>query len=415
MATIAHEYRRLLEAYADLTGADAAFIDWQAHDFSARGLSGPEDSMRAGFAHLCSFTGTDTVAAIDYAEQYYGADSDRELVGGSVPATEHSVMSMGGKLDEIGTFRRLITEVYPSGIVSIVSDTWDFWQVITEYAATLKDEILARAPNALGQAKVVFRPDSGDPVKILTGYLPDELAGDADADGMYTVKDTGGRITEAERKGAVECLWDLFGGDLTAKGFRVLHPRVGLIYGDSITLSRAERILERLRIKGYASTNCVFGVGSYSYQYLTRDSFGMAMKATWGMVNGEARELSRIPRPTAAPRSRRWACCASSARATTTCCMIARRPSRRPAACCKTCSSTASWCASTRWPRSAPACATAAERRRAPGAARWRAGARPCRLLKTSLSYLRDETSAQTEAAESAHAVPSLDLSRVPG
>lgn len=296
VATIAHEYRRLLEAYADLTGADAAFIDWQAHDFSARGLSGPEDSMRAGFAHLCSFTGTDTVAAIDYAEQYYGADSDRELVGGSVPATEHSVMSMGGKLDEIGTFRRLITEVYPSGIVSIVSDTWDFWQVITEYAATLKDEILARAPNALGQAKVVFRPDSGDPVKILTGYLPDELAGDADADGMYTVKDTGGKITEAERKGAVECLWDLFGGDLTAKGFRVLHPRVGLIYGDSITLSRAERILERLRIKGYASTNCVFGVGSYSYQYLTRDSFGMAMKATWGMVNGEARELSKDPK-----------------------------------------------------------------------------------------------------------------------
>ena len=97
-------------------------------------------------------------------------------------------MSMGGKLDEIGTFRRLITEVYPSGIVSIVSDTWDFWQVITEYAATLKDEIPARAPNALGQAKVVFRPDSGDPVKILTGYLPDELAGDADADGMYTVR-----------------------------------------------------------------------------------------------------------------------------------------------------------------------------------------------------------------------------------
>ena len=385
MATIAHEYRRLLEAYADLTGADAAFIDWQAHDFSARGLSGPEDSMRAGFAHLCSFTGTDTVAAIDYAEQYYGADSDRELVGGSVPATEHSVMSMGGKLDEIGTFRRLITEVYPSGIVSIVSDTWDFWQVITEYAATLKDEILARAPNALGQAKVVFRPDSGDPVKILTGYLPDELAGDADADGMYTVKDTGGRITEAERKGAVECLWDLFGGDLTAKGFRVLHPRVGLIYGDSITLSRAERILERLRIKGYASTNCVFGVGSYSYQYLTRDSFGMAMKATWGMVNGEARELSRIPRPTAAPRSRRWACCASSsARATTTCCMIARRPSRRPAACCKTCSSTASWCASTRWPRSAPACATAAERRRAP----WR---RPLAGRRATLSLVENK------------------------
>ena len=81
-----------------------------------------------------------------------------------MPATEHSVMCMGGEDDEIGTFRRLVTQTYPSGIVSIVSDTWDFWRVITEYAATLKPEILARTPDALGNAKVVFRPDSGDPV-----------------------------------------------------------------------------------------------------------------------------------------------------------------------------------------------------------------------------------------------------------
>ncbi|MFY2597065.1 nicotinate phosphoribosyltransferase [Achromobacter xylosoxidans] len=301
VATLAYEYRRLLEAYAEVTGADTTFIDWQAHDFSARGLSGPEDSMRAGFAHLLSFTGTDTVAAIDYAEAFYGADSDKELVGGSVPATEHSVMSMGGKLDEIGTFRRLITEVYPSGIVSIVSDTWDFWQVITEYAKTLKAEILARTPNALGQAKVVFRPDSGDPVKILTGYTWEELkrgpyGPDRDENGMFTVKETGQKITEAEQKGAVECLWDIFGGTYTDKGYRVLNQRVGLIYGDSITLPRAEQILERLKNKQFASTNCVFGIGSYSYQYLTRDSFGMAMKATWGMVNGEARELSKDPK-----------------------------------------------------------------------------------------------------------------------
>ena len=370
VATIAHEYRRLLEAYADLTGADAAFIDWQAHDFGAR-LSGPEDSMRAGFAHLCSFTGTDTVAAIDYAEQYYGADSDRELVGGSVPATEHSVMSMGGKLDEIGTFRRLITEVYPSGIVSIVSDTWDFWQVITEYAATLKDEILARAPNALGQAKVVFRPDSGDPVKILTGYLPDELAGDADADGMYTVKDTGGKITEAERKGAVECLWDLFGGDLTAKGFRVLHPRVGLIYGDSITLSRAERSWNACGSRAMPRpTAC----SAWLLQLSIPDPRQLRHGHEGHLGHGQWRGARAVkdPKTDSGTKSRRWACCASSARAATTCCMIARRPSRRPAACCKTCSSTASWCASTRWPRSAPACATAAEWRRAPGAARWR-------------------------------------------
>jgi len=302
VATISHQYRRLLHAYCEQTGGDETFIDWQAHDFSARGMANPEDATRCGAGHLVNFCGTDTVSAIDYAEDYYGADSDKELLGGSVPATEHSVMSMGGQLDEISTFRRLITDVYPSGIVSIVSDTWDFWQVITSYTVTLKREILSRTPNALGQAKVVFRPDSGDPVKILTGYLDSELVRDdegnlaCDSAGRYTVAATESQITDEERRGAVQCLWDIFGGTETSKGFKVLHERVGLIYGDSITLERADQILERLKLKGFASTNVVLGVGSYSYQYLTRDTFGMAMKATAGVVNGEPRELSKNPK-----------------------------------------------------------------------------------------------------------------------
>lgn len=302
VATIARQYRRLLEAFCERTGGDASFIDWQAHDFSARGMANPEDASRCGAGHLVSFCGTDTVSAIDYAEDCYGADSDQELLGGSVPATEHSVMSMGGQLDEISTFRRLITEVYPSGIVSIVSDTWDFWQVITDYTVTLKREILERSPNALGQAKVVFRPDSGDPVLILSGYLDSELARDSrselvqDAQGRYTVIHNGRLISDAERRGAVQCLWDIFGGSETAKGYKVLHERVGLIYGDSITLERAQQILSRLQAKGFASTNVVLGVGSYSYQHLTRDSFGMAMKATAGIVGGELRELSKDPK-----------------------------------------------------------------------------------------------------------------------
>lgn len=302
VATISRQYRRLLEAYCEETGGDATFVDWQAHDFSARGMANPEDATRCGAGHLVNFCGTDTVSAIDYAEDFYGANSDTELLGGSVPATEHSVMSMGGQLDEIATFRRLITEVYPSGIVSIVSDTWDFWQVITSYSVTLKDEILGRTPNALGQAKVVFRPDSGDPVKILTGYLDSELQRSfsgvlvKDAHGRYTVTSSGLLISEAERRGAVQCLWDIFGGTETTKGYKVLHERVGLIYGDSITLERADQILSRLKAKGFASTNVVLGVGSYSYQHLTRDTFGMAMKATAGVVNGEARELSKDPK-----------------------------------------------------------------------------------------------------------------------
>lgn len=276
-ATIAYEYRKILDRWAALTGAPAAFTMWQGHDFSMRGLSGLADAAISGSGHLLSFAGTDTIPAIDYMEDYYGANAETELIGGSVPATEHSVMAMGTKEAEIETFRRLITEVYPEGIVSIVSDTWDFWQVITSYSKVLKPEILARKVNGLGMAKVVFRPDSGDPVKI--------ICGDPDAP-----EDT------PEFKGAVECLWDIFGGVTSDKGYKMLNERVGLIYGDSITLKRAEQILERLAAKGFASSNIVFGIGSYTYQYNTRDTFGFAMKATYGVVNGEGREIFKDPK-----------------------------------------------------------------------------------------------------------------------
>lgn len=294
VATIAYEYRKLLLDFAEKTGAPKEFVDWQAHDFSCRGMSGYVDSMRSGAGHLLSFTGTDTVAAIDYVEDFYNADAEKELIGGSVPATEHSVMCLSGQENELETFRRLICDVYPSGIVSIVSDSWDFWRVITEYTVALKDEILARKPNALGMAKVVFRPDSGDPVLILTGYKDEEIA--ANGDGTYTVRETGDVITESERKGAVECLWDIFGGTMTNKGFKVLNERVGLIYGDSITLQRAEAIMQRLMDKGFASCNTVLGVGSFSFQFNTRDTFGFAVKATSGVVNGVRRAVAKDPK-----------------------------------------------------------------------------------------------------------------------
>ena len=272
-ATIAYEYKRLLKAAAIKTGVPLDGIAIQAHDFSFRGMSGIADAVQNGSGHLTSFIGTDTVAAIDYLEEYYNAEG---VIGVSVPATEHSVMCMGTKDDEIETFRRLVEDLYPKGIVSIVSDTWDFWQVITEFADTLKDKILARQPNELGLAKVVFRPDSGDPIKIICGD-PDAPKG------------------SPAYKGAVECLWEIFGGTETDAGYKVLNERVGLIYGDSITLERADHILNGLMAKGFASNNIVLGIGSYTYQYMTRDSFGFAMKATWGQVNGEGRSIFKDP------------------------------------------------------------------------------------------------------------------------
>ena len=270
-ATTAHEYRRLFEKYAALTGAPEWFIDWQGHDFSARGMSGIEDAARSGSGHLLSFSGTDTISAIDYADDYYGIN---DLAFGSVPASEHAVMSMGGKESEIDTFTRLL-ELFPKGILSVVSDTWDFWQVITEYSVTLKDKILSR------DGKLVFRPDSGDPVKIIVG--------DPDAE-----------IGTPAWYGAVECLWKIFGGSISEVGeykvYKVLDSHVGLIYGDSITIDRAKKILEGLEKKGFASNNIVFGIGSYTYQMCSRDTLGTAVKATYGEVNGEPRELFKAPK-----------------------------------------------------------------------------------------------------------------------
>lgn len=252
-ATTAFRYRRVFNEYAKATGGDKQFVPWQGHDFSFRGLSGVEAACLSGAAHLLSFTGTDTIPAIDFLEQYYEADCEKELIGGSVPATEHSVMSIGGEEGEIDTFRRLLA-LYPTGPLSVVSDTWDFWKVLTEYLPALRPAILAR------EGKLVIRPDSGDPVEI--------ICGDPDA-------------KDIRNKGAIQVLWDLFGGTTTDRGYKVLDPHIGLIYGDSITPARQVQILERLKARGFASTNVVLGIGSYTYQYVTRDTYGFAMKATY--------------------------------------------------------------------------------------------------------------------------------------
>lgn len=268
-ATISKQYRTFLDQYAAETASNLAQVDWQGHDFSMRGMGGIEGSLLSSAGHLLHFTGTDTIPTIDLIERYYGGNSDTELIAGSVPATEHSVMCMGTLEDEIGTFRRLITEVYPQGIVSIVSDTWDLWKVLTEYLPQLKEEVLAR------NGKVVIRPDSGNPVDIICG-------------------NPNGKNSN-EKKGVIELLWDVFGGTVNEKGYKELDPHIGAIYGDSITIERGIAICERLKEKGFASTNIVLGIGSYTYQYNTRDTFGFAMKATYGEVNGEGRAIFKDP------------------------------------------------------------------------------------------------------------------------
>ncbi|CEF88952.1 nicotinate phosphoribosyltransferase [Pseudomonas aeruginosa] len=332
-ATIAAEYAAMGRYYANHTGCyDDFLLSVQFHDFSARGMSGIEDAARSGVGHLTSFVGSDTLAAAIYAEDYYSATG---LVACSVPATEHAVATSNilriekemndgeGEGGREEAERRFLVELmgkFPSGILSYVADSFDFWGVITDILPSIKDQIMER------DGKLVVRPDSGDPVEVICGLgdievveslehwdIMDAVNGN-DAfvlnfeDKYFKVIPTEWdqyeyvvgykleEVSEAQVKGAIQVLWETFGGTVNEAGYKMLDSHIGLIYGDSITTRRAAKILERLKEKGFASLNVVFGVGSYTYQCNTRDTFGFAVKATYTEVNGEGIAIFKDPK-----------------------------------------------------------------------------------------------------------------------
>ncbi|QJQ85191.1 nicotinate phosphoribosyltransferase [Vibrio phage Direpillow8] len=287
-ATTAFAYRSRFEQVPALRAG--GMIKFMGHDFSARGLWGMFAPEQNG--HLTSFVGTDSMVSGLAMEQYYDARIDKELVMASVDATEHSVMCSYETENELESLIHLISNVTPNGIISIVSDTWDFWQLVTQYLPEIKDLIMSR------DGTVVIRPDSGDPVKILTGYTVIEVTNEertlaaakayAYNKGYEAVLFNGeyhnvslrenSKLEQHEVKGLIECLWDTFGGT-EVDGLRLLDSHIGAIYGDSITLERQDQIIERLLAKGFVPS-VVLGIGSFTYQYVTRDTHGFAIKAT---------------------------------------------------------------------------------------------------------------------------------------
>ncbi len=306
-------YLKVFKEFAQKTGMPMEFVPFQGHDFSFRGMFGKHAAAMSGFGHLASgLVGTDTIPAVLFAEKYYGANVDKELVGSSVDATEHSVTCSWIMEGEIEFFKYLMKEQSPKGILSVVSDTWDFWTLVTDYLPQLKSEIMAR------DGTLVIRPDSGDPVKVLTGYkvspvsdykelfeTQKEAEKEAILNGFeayrfngqyYGLEDNNTiELMECEVKGLIECLWDIFGGTTTSKGYKLLDDHIGAIYGDAITLIRQRQILQRLMDKGFAS-KVVLGIGSYSYQYVTRDTHGSAVKATSVVKAGERLAIFKDPK-----------------------------------------------------------------------------------------------------------------------
>lgn len=388
-ATIATEYRAMLKDFAIRTGTPLEIVDVQAHDFSARGMSGPEDAARTGFGPLAAGNlGTDSLGAVLYAQEYYGGG---DFVGCSVPATEHAVatsniLRIESEIEEgvyqfaneehtqifvnmsvVGEDPRLIAEVmflyelmlrFPTGILSYVTDSFDFWAMISKGLPYLKDVILRREGNGVTPGKLVIRPDSGDPVEVICGRVIHNLGAevlsaddwedsacdigykyvegcDPEDEVRFLVRDAEGTILEvfgyayreydrsisfeyhsveeyklsAEEKGAIEVLYEIFGGTETSTGHFMLNEHIGLIYGDSITTQRCLDILTRLEKMGFASGNVMFGVGSYTFQCVTRDTFGFAVKATYTVVNGKPIAIFKDPKTDSNKKSAKGLLC----------------------------------------------------------------------------------------------------------
>lgn len=359
-ATTAFNFRLLAEEWAAKTCDNKGHIPFQMHDFSLRGLSCIEDGYKSGIGHLFSFMGTDNIPAIESIEDNYPTEATKSgetLAAYSVPATEHSVSTtninknisdvselINGKSGhgmnqddsrfwgEVKFLKRYLTEIVPTGIASYVADSYDYYRIISEASKELKDVIMER------DGKLVFRPDTGKPEDVVCGikivkvegetfksaveeyweeFLEEEnyplIRANIEYQGKYfevvfdfTIYsqdyavleeiEVVREISKAEAKGSIETLWEIFGGAVNDKGYKELDPHVGLIYGDSITMSRAQEIFKRLEAKGFASNNVVFGLGSFVYSYVTRDTFGFAMKATGTIIDGKSIPVSKDPK-----------------------------------------------------------------------------------------------------------------------
>lgn len=299
-ATSSRLYKKRLKEHAKKTGfPEDINLGFLCHDFSMRGMAGLDAAIISGMAHMTSFCGSETIPAIEALEHYYNADVTKELVAATVPATEHSVMCAGGKDTEIDTYRRLINELYPTGIVSIVSDTWDFWQVIEKYLPKLKEDIMKR------DGRVVIRPDSGDPVDIICGLRTNPHYHTCIKEGKYYCdfdpfmddeKDNYTEVSEGQYYGAYYMLGKIFGWNTTVNDYSYPSTKVGLLYGDSITLERQRDIYARLENAHMAACNLVLGIGSYTFQYKSRDSLGFAVKATACRINENLIEIFKHPK-----------------------------------------------------------------------------------------------------------------------
>jgi nicotinamide phosphoribosyltransferase len=256
VATLSREIRKIVEHNFEQTADEEAkqSIDFVLNDFGFRGVSSVESAGLGGSAHLINFSGSDTVYASAFAKEYYDAE---RVYGMSVPATEHSIMTLKGVIGEKEIFANALN-AYPDGILSCVSDSYNIFNAVGElWGKEFKERILQR------NGALVIRPDSGDPVTTLLKVF--------------------------------EILFDRFGFTTNSKGYRVLPKQVRVIQGDGIDYESIQSIYSAFRANRISSENLVLGMGGALLQKVNRDTQKFALKCSYAEVNGEKVDVQKSP------------------------------------------------------------------------------------------------------------------------
>jgi nicotinamide phosphoribosyltransferase len=259
VGTLSREVKKFLINYLKKsTSYDNSEISqiaqFMLHDFGFRGVSSVESSGLGASAHLINFRGTDTVTGILFGQQYY---KTRNMLGFSIPASEHSTITSWGEPFEVKAFENMLDQ-FTTGLVACVSDSFDIIRACRDYwGTTLREKILNR------DGRLVIRPDSGDPKQTL--------------------------------KQIFHVLWDKFGGTINDKGFKVLDPHVRVIQGDGVNYESISEILDMMIEEGFAAENIAFGMGGALLQKVDRDTQKFAIKCSSIVINGEEVNVQKNP------------------------------------------------------------------------------------------------------------------------
>ncbi|WP_217604786.1 nicotinate phosphoribosyltransferase [Chitinophaga sp. GbtcB8] len=256
VATLSREIKQIVKRYYTATASAASFagIDLVLNDFGFRGASSVESAGLGGSAHLVNFSGSDTLPASIFAKRYYDA---QQAPGISIPATEHSIVTLLGEKGEEAIFKHVL-DTFPTGVIACVSDSYNIFRACGQYwGEDLKQQVLQR------EGTLVIRPDSGDPVRTLLQVF--------------------------------EILFKQFGYTTNEKGYKVLPPQVRVIQGDGISLSSIGNIYAALQQAGISAENLALGMGGALLQRVNRDTQEFALKCSYAMVNGKDIDVQKNP------------------------------------------------------------------------------------------------------------------------